>query len=669
MTSSIRLLVAIAAQLLVVLPVEAASYAYASYRSMVHVIDVANPSIVARIPIGIGSGDTPALDSRGANLYVPNFAESTVTVVDTASRTVVGQIPVSRPKGILGHQSRNVVYVRGSTTVDGIEFGFVAVIDTVTHAVIATIVMGPSSEVRDMILDPAGTRLYASVFQGAGGKVVVVDTSTQTVASSISVEAPRALAVHPAGTFVYIINNSGIAVLNTATNMVEAMVPGAQFASAPTRMVVQPNGSFVYVLAGINWTVLNAPRGYVAVVDTRTNQVTATISVPMIPESAALTPSGTRLYTVGNVPQQCFRPPCSLSAAPTVVIDTTTNAVITTVPPGPFGGWGGSVTVDPSGQSVYANAGSGLTVVNASTNAIMATLPTGGVVFGATRPTGSGDQVFYAIGSRDGSQRRTQWGAPGDRPVLADYDGDGRADVAIFRPREAGQEAVWWIQRSSDGGIERRQWGAVSFGDVPVAADYDGDGKADLAVWREWDLSAAGMWHIFRSSDGGVVEQQWGSFGDLPVPADYDGDGHTDIAVWRPSLGTWYVLNSRDGSVTSRQFGVVTDVPVPADYDGDHRADFAVWRPSSGVWFVMGSQTGVGTAMTFGAPGDVPVPQDYDGDGKADIAVWRPSTGEWFILRSSDGRVVARALGERGDLPLPADVDGDRAADLMVYRP
>ena len=57
--------------------------------------------------------------------------------------------------------------------------------------------------------------------------------------------------------------------------------------------------------------------------------------------------------------------------------------------------------------------------------------------------------------------------------------------------------------------------------------DYDGDGRTDVAVYRD------GTWFILRSS-GGVIATGWGGLPqDIPVPADYDGDGKTDIAVYR----------------------------------------------------------------------------------------------------------------------------------------
>ena len=97
-----------------------------------------------------------------------------------------------------------------------------------------------------------------------------------------------------------------------------------------------------------------------------------------------------------------------------------------------------------------------------------------------------------------GSKRR--------RSVAADYDGDGRSDLAIWRP----STGVWWVQTSSSNykKYTTTEWGVSALGDVPVVGDYDGDKKADLAVYRP----GTGEWWVLTSSSGyrQWFTNQWG---------------------------------------------------------------------------------------------------------------------------------------------------------------
>lgn len=308
----------------------------------------------------------------------------------------------------------------------------------------------------------------------------------------------------------------------------------------------------------------------------------------------------------------------------------------------------GTQNVFPSGTYVYADYCTGEIFINNSNVTPLLDTTRNIASFGE-----DDDGELYVVGLGGTVEKIVR------AKASADFDGDLRTDVSVFRP----SNGVWYVNNSSNGTFRIQQFGTN--GDVPTPEDYDGDNISDIAIYRP----TINAWYYFQSSDSTIGAFSFGLGGDIPTQGDYDGDARADIAIYRPSTGTWWIRRTTSPSnFQPVQFGLSTDIPVAADFDGDGKYDIGVFRSSDGTWHRLNSVNGGYSVVNFGLNNDIPTPGDFDGDGRADQAVYRPSTGVWYLLRSTSG-FAATQWGVNLDVPTVGDYDADGQDDIAVFRP
>jgi serine-aspartate repeat-containing protein C/D/E len=118
--------------------------------------------------------------------------------------------------------------------------------------------------------------------------------------------------------------------------------------------------------------------------------------------------------------------------------------------------------------------------------------------------------------------------------------------------------------------------------DVAVAGDFNGDGVANIGIFRRgtWLLDADGDG---RWGPGDVYVEKFGVPGDVPVVGDFDGDGIDDLGVYR--AGTWHLDTDGDHVLTARdrvfKLGGPHDRPTVGDFNSDGIDEPAIYRDSS----------------------------------------------------------------------------------------
>jgi len=259
----------------------------------------------------------------GPKAYIGNFADNTVSAVDTATGKVVATIPVAAgPHGMAISSDGHTVYISGDGS------SSVSVIDTASDAVTKTIEVGKTPN--GITLTGDGKQLLVTIY--GDNKIVFVDTATQAIAGEVAVPKPHTISLAPGGKLAYVTSQEpgkfGLAVIDLAAKSLTKMIPlektprdgefgdGKMFyftqAGVAAVQVLDPAADKVvgeiptgmsphsiYVSGGSGYVVVQGP-GELAQFDPQTNKVTRSIAVGKQPHWAAVSDDGKTAYVTNE---------------------------------------------------------------------------------------------------------------------------------------------------------------------------------------------------------------------------------------------------------------------------------------------------------------------------------------------------------------------------------
>lgn len=378
---------------------------------------------------------------------------------------------------------------------------------------------------------------------------------------------------------------------------------------------------------------------------------------------------------------------------------------------------GTSVTINGANFSATAAnnvvylGGVKATVIAATTTSLTAVVPAGAVQqtisVTANNLTASSAQPFFTTYSGGGSLAGRSFEQGTSIPTslypyglaVGDFDNDGKPDVATVNNANV-PASYLSVHRNagSNGIISFASQINLNIGDNGfgvTAADFDGDGKLDLAATY---IASSGNVSIYKnnSTSGNISFAPALTYaaGNSPytiAAGDIDGDGKPDLVICNYTGNTVSILRntSTSGSISFAQKIIVTTALAPydlalGDLDGDGKLDVVTSNSLSNNVSALRNTSTAGN-ISFAAKVDYSagssprgiVIGDLDGDFKPEIAFVNNADNTVSILRNTCS-VGAFSFASRTNFSIPnfsssnsgriviSDLDGDSKADLIV---
>ncbi len=174
--------------------------------------------------------------------------------------------------------------------------------------------------------------------------------------------------------------------------------------------------------------------------------------------------------------------------------------------------------------------------------------------------------------------------------------------------------------------------------------------------------NGAGEWNL-ATPKGERTVSKFGLSGDIPLAGDFNGDGRTEIGLFRPDENKFLYDLDFDGKpdlsfmLSTMEWG---DVALIGDWNGDGVDTPGYYRPSDSTWHLRNENKTGGDdfAVTIpGAPGLIPLSGDWNADGYDTFGYYLPSTGEVYLMSalSPNGSFTWAYQTDVGAIPVAAD--------------